>query len=214
MFENQSTPQAPARPTPVQRRGIERVRAILDAAETLLGEQGYEAATLKAIGERAGIPTASVYHYFSDRTQVDAELLRRHLHEVEQRLTTALSQSAPRTLREAIDTVIDPMIAYFREYPSCVELWFTGRHQALSELVRAFDEAQAEQLRHVLVERGLLPADTPPFVLRFAFEAGRRLFDVAFRYSPSGDDVTIDETRRLVNAYLETYARPTPEEHD
>jgi hypothetical protein len=50
-----------------------RAQAILEAAEALLGEQGYEAATLKAIGEQAGIPTASVYHYFSDRHRVDAE---------------------------------------------------------------------------------------------------------------------------------------------
>ncbi|KOG91865.1 TetR family transcriptional regulator, partial [Streptomyces varsoviensis] len=39
---------------------MERRRAIVDAAEALLGERGYEAATLKAIGERAGIPIASV----------------------------------------------------------------------------------------------------------------------------------------------------------
>ncbi|MFF9455398.1 hypothetical protein [Streptomyces flaveolus] len=35
---------------------------------------------------------------------------------------------------------------------------------------------------------------------------GTRLFDSAFRRSPAGDDATIDEARRLVTAYLETYA--------
>ena len=44
-------------------------------------------------------------------------------------------------------------------------------------------------------------------MLHLAFEAGDRLFDVAFRRSPTGDDQTIDEARRLVKAYLETYAR-------
>ncbi|MEV0033527.1 hypothetical protein [Nocardia sp. NPDC050793] len=43
-------------------------------------------------------------------------------------------------------------------------------------------------------------------VVQLAFEAGDRLLDVAFRRSPTGDDVTIDEARRLVAAYLETYA--------
>ncbi|MUL64472.1 hypothetical protein BOO86_08365 [Mycobacterium sp. CBMA 234] len=62
--------------TAVQRRSIERTQAILDSAETLLAEQGYAAATIKAIGEHAGIPTASLYHYFADRSQVDAELSR------------------------------------------------------------------------------------------------------------------------------------------
>jgi GPH family glycoside/pentoside/hexuronide:cation symporter len=39
--------------------------------------------------------------------------------------------------------------------------------------------------------------------------AGNRLFDVAFRVSPTGDDKTIDEARRLLTAYLETY-QPQP----
>ena len=87
MFETQRPVQIPARPAPVQRRGIERVQAILDAAESLLEEQGYESATLKAISERAGIPIASVYHYFADRHQVDAELVQRHLSELDARLS-------------------------------------------------------------------------------------------------------------------------------
>ena len=72
-----------SRPAAVQRRGVERTQALLDAAETLLGEQGYPAATLKAVGDLAGIPTASVYHYFADRHQLEAELVRRHIAEID-----------------------------------------------------------------------------------------------------------------------------------
>ncbi|WP_449472447.1 TetR/AcrR family transcriptional regulator [Streptomyces tanashiensis] len=205
MFEKKLTAQAVARPA-VQRRGMERRRAILDAAEKLLCEQGYEAATLKAVGERAGIPIASMYHYFSDRHQVDAELLRRHLQAVEELITTALEQSELPTLRDAADVVIDPMHDYFRAHRSCVELWFAGRNEVVSDLVREFDAAQADRLWRLLVERGLLSADTPRLVLHLAFEVGNRLFDIAYRQSPTGDDVTIDEARRMVTAYLETYA--------
>ncbi|NYH77314.1 AcrR family transcriptional regulator [Actinopolyspora biskrensis] len=214
MFEKKWTSVAPARPTPVQRRGVERVQALLDAAEALLGEQGYEAATLKAVSERAGIPVGSVYHYFADRQQVDAELLQRHLHELEADLTTALEDPALRTLRDVTDAVIDRYRDHFRRHPSCVELWFAGRHTVLSELVRAFDESQADRLRHALVERELLPADTPRFVLRLAFEAGNRLFDVAFQHSPAGDDTTIDEARRLITAYVATHASHPPQHDD
>ncbi|MFF9853945.1 TetR/AcrR family transcriptional regulator [Streptomyces litmocidini] len=184
---------------------MERRRAILDAAEALLGEQGYEAATLKAIGERAGIPVASMYHYFSDRHQVDAELLQHHLRAIEDLIRAALEDSEPPALRDAVDAVIDPVRDYFRLHRSCVELWFAGRGEAVIDLVREFDAAQAERLWLLLVERGLLPADTPRFVLQLAFEVGNRLFDIAFRQSPAGDDTTIDEARRMVTAYLETY---------
>lgn len=156
--------QAPARPTPVlQRRGAERVEAIPDAAEQILGEQGYETATLKAIGERAGIPTASVYHYFSDRYQVGSEIIQLG----------------------------------------------TPRDEALNDPVQAFDESTTEHVRRLALERGLLRDDTPLLVMRLAFEAGSRLFDVAFqRTPPIGDDATLDEARRLVAAYLEIYAPP------
>ncbi|WP_308119026.1 TetR/AcrR family transcriptional regulator [Streptomyces sp. JJ38] len=204
MFEKDATFQTRARPA-VQRRGRERRRAILDAAEALLGEKGYEAASLKAVGERAGIPVASVYHYFSDRHQVDAELLRHHVHEIEARVVASLDSSGLDTLRDAADAVIDPVFAYFRQHRSCTELWFAGRSAPLAELVRGFDEAQARRLWRLLIERDLISADTPEHVLRLAFEVGDRLFDVAFRRSPTGDDVTIDEARRIVTAYLETY---------
>lgn len=206
----QSMLEAKARPAPMQRRSVERVQALLRAAEELLVEQGYEAATLKAIGERAGIPTASVYHYFADRHQVDTELLRRHLDEMEQRVTVALEKSEARTLREVVDVVIDTMLAYYREHPSSVELWFARRTSPLSELARAYDTTQAEKLLRLLIERNLIRADTSPLVLKIAFEAGDRLFDIAFRHSPTGDDTVIDEARRLVTAYLETYTPLAP----
>jgi len=52
----------------VQRREIERVAAILDAAEILLAERGYAAATLKAIGDIhwAGSETASDHPGYLD----------------------------------------------------------------------------------------------------------------------------------------------------
>lgn len=78
-----------ARPQAIQRRGVERTEAILDAAEELLAEQGYAAATLKAIGGRARIPTASLYHYFGGR---------------------GLSNPMPKTLRDSVDAVIDPLL--------------------------------------------------------------------------------------------------------
>lgn len=200
---------APARPDAVlQRRGVRRVQAILDAAERILNEEGYEAATLKAVGERAGIPTASVYHYFSDRRQVDEELLKRHIDEMDDQVSSGL-QSADQidSLRSAVDAIVDPMLEYFRAHPSCVELWFNGRTEPLVDRVQEFDDNTAEHLWQLAIEAGLLKDDTPLLVMQLAFEAGSRLFDVAFRIAPGkGDDAVMDEARRLVTAYLETYA--------
>lgn len=183
------------------------MQAILDAAESLLEEHGYEAATLKAISDRAGIPIASVYHYFADRHQVDAEVVQRHLSELDARLAAAMDKPKLRTLREAVDAGVDTYLDYFREHPAFLQLWFAGRGPILNELALAFDESQAKRFWAFLIDQNLLRADTPELVAQLAFEAGNRLFDVAFRFTPAGDDETIDEARRLITAYLETYAK-------
>jgi AcrR family transcriptional regulator len=207
VFEN--VPRTSSARVVVQKRSIERVEAILDAAAQLLTEQGYEGATLKAIGERAGIPTASLYHYFSDRHQVDAALAERHLRELDTRLAAAVDDGRRRTLSGSVNAILDPCLAYFREHPDFVQLWFAGRTPTLDGMAQAFDEMQAKRLWGALIDRGLVRSDTPPLVVQLVFEAGIRLFDVAFRQSQTGDDVVIDEARRMLTAYLETYARPT-----
>ncbi|MFC8386689.1 TetR/AcrR family transcriptional regulator [Nocardia sp. NPDC057272] len=206
MFENKAGSQPSGRPAPVQRRGVERVRAILEAAEVLLCEQGYEGSTLKAIGERTGIPQASIYHYFGDRNQVDVELARRHVHELDIRIIAALERRVSKNLNQAIVVYVDLLLTYFREFPAFVELWYFGRSPAVAEVAQAFDEAQAELFWRYLIDRNFIGADTPRLVVELAFEAGNKLFDAAFRRSRSGDELTIAETKRLINAYLSTYA--------
>ncbi|MEU0404519.1 TetR/AcrR family transcriptional regulator [Streptomyces sp. NPDC006197] len=198
--------QAPARPEAVlQRRGLARVKAILDAAEEILVEDGYEAATLKAIGERAGIPTPSVYHYFADRYQVDAAIIRRHIDALSARLDGIETEDL-RSISEVAALVLDPIVEYFRVHPSCVELWFSGRNEALNALVQEFDDRVSERVWRLGIGRGLLRTDTPPLVMRLAFEAGGRIFDIAFKQDRNGDEATVTEAKRLVGAYLETYA--------
>ncbi|WP_036511145.1 TetR/AcrR family transcriptional regulator [Nocardia aobensis] len=207
MFEKQSASVPSAtRTAPVQRRSVERVRTILDVADVLFGENGYEATTLKAVSERSGIPITSIYHYFVDRNQLEIALLQRHLTQLEERLGAVWSgRSAPRSLRKAIDVMIDGYLSYFRGHPGFVELWFSGRNPAISDLALAFDRKQAEQLRGLVFEKKWLRADTPPLALDLVFEAGNRLFDVAFRQSRTGDDAVVKEARRFIDAYLETY---------
>ncbi len=200
--------QAPARPDAVlQRRGVARVQAILDAAEELLAEAGYDAATLKAISERTGIPVASIYHYFADRHQVDAALINRHIEVLEERMRAVDGIGGLESLADAAAAVFDPLVEYFRAHPSCTELWFSGRSEAVAALVARFDDATAELLRSLAIERGLLDESTPRLAMRVAFEAGGALFDMAFKQDPKGDDAVLAEAKRLVTAYLQTYAQ-------
>lgn len=59
------------------RRGLKSREAVLDAAEEVMAERGYEAATLTQIVEVSGIPMSSVYHYFKSKNGVLHAVLER-----------------------------------------------------------------------------------------------------------------------------------------
>ncbi len=64
--------------TPVQKRGQQRVDAILDAAEAVFGEMGVDAATTNAIAERAGASVGSLYHFFANKDAILFALAERY----------------------------------------------------------------------------------------------------------------------------------------
>lgn len=65
--------------TPVRERGVLRQAALLDATETLLLTQSPESIGIYQIAERAGVPPASVYHFFPTRDAAFAALAVRFM---------------------------------------------------------------------------------------------------------------------------------------
>ena len=59
------------------RRGARSREAVLDAAERLMAEHGYEAATVAALVEEAGVPPSSIYHYFGSKEGVLLAVMER-----------------------------------------------------------------------------------------------------------------------------------------
>src|SRR5262249_34592997 len=83
MPENMSMSSQTASPIsrlPKQERGSLRVSALLQAAEAAIGEQGYEAATMTAIADRAGAAIGSLYQFFPTKEAL-AETLRSKLND-------------------------------------------------------------------------------------------------------------------------------------
>jgi AcrR family transcriptional regulator len=59
------------------RRGVRSRELVLDAAERLMSEHGYEAATVAALKQVAGIPMSSIYHYFGSKDGVLLAVMER-----------------------------------------------------------------------------------------------------------------------------------------
>jgi AcrR family transcriptional regulator len=74
----QTTPEAALRTSPQQNRGQERVKLILDVAESLLVSRGYEVLTTNRVAAEAGISIGSLYHFFEDKVAILEALIARY----------------------------------------------------------------------------------------------------------------------------------------
>ncbi|MGZ4185582.1 MAG: TetR/AcrR family transcriptional regulator [Solirubrobacteraceae bacterium] len=59
------------------RRGMRSRELVLDAAERVMAQDGFEAATLARVVEEAGIPMSSVYHYYGSKEGILLAVMER-----------------------------------------------------------------------------------------------------------------------------------------
>lgn len=78
---------------PTQDRGKMRVEALLNAAEGVIAERGYDAATMTEIAERAGASIGSLYQYFPTKSAI-TDMLRSRLWDALYAELTDLSDAA------------------------------------------------------------------------------------------------------------------------
>jgi AcrR family transcriptional regulator len=110
------------------RRGMKSRQLVLDAAERVMAEHGFEAATLARVVEEAGIPMSSVYHYYGSKDGIllavmergaerffdDLPIPTRRLGRPAKHLATVLSTAArtlerhPNFLRQLIVFAVQP----------------------------------------------------------------------------------------------------------
>lgn len=89
---------AEPRKRPRQRRSVETVERILDAAARIFDERGYRATTTNHVAEAAGVSIGSLYQYFPNKDALLVSLADRHLDDVVARFghrLAALRAEAP-----------------------------------------------------------------------------------------------------------------------
>ncbi len=82
------------------------VDALLESTAMILKESGFDALSCNAIAERAGISIGSLYQYFASKEAIVAELRRRHFHEVNHALQTALREARGQSFVEQLRAVV------------------------------------------------------------------------------------------------------------
>lgn len=116
-------PAGTLRRQPRQDRSRERVDLILSTAQTLIGEKGLAALAMVDIATASGMPLASVYHYFPNRTAVMAELYQRFSGRFMERLEDVLGTvEAAQDILRATDAIIDGYFEMLKDEPALQDL--------------------------------------------------------------------------------------------
>ncbi|EKU99924.1 transcriptional regulator [Leptolyngbya sp. PCC 7375] len=139
---------------PKQARSQERVQHILDAAEQLFLEVGYESTTTRAIAARAKVSVGSLYQFFPDKKAILKALAIRYMQTQYQRfLDLHTPDTVTLTLRSYVDRMIDVFDQFYTDYPgsraifeqlldtitwSAIEKIDDFEYQVINELARFF----------------------------------------------------------------------------
>lgn len=131
-------------------------RRLLDAAEQLFAERGFEAVSVRDITKQAGANVAAVNYHFGSREQLVMLVITRHFHPInEERLARLESvekkwagKAVP--LEELIDTLVRPLAGAVRK-SEMSERWLCkllGRIFAMQD--EDLPEAVENRMQHLL----------------------------------------------------------------
>lgn len=114
--------EAPKPPRPLTARGLKTRQKLLDRAEEVFGEKGYERAAISEITLRAGVAQGTFYVYFPDKQAIFTELVKELSHLLRQEIATAV---------EGVDDRLEAERVGFRTFFD-----FSLRHRNLYRVVR------------------------------------------------------------------------------
>jgi AcrR family transcriptional regulator len=187
------------------RRGARSREAVLDAAEQLMAEQGYEAASVAALVEEAGIPASSIYHYFGSKEGVLLAVMERGA----ERFFAEVPAFDRRlgSQREHLGAVIDLAATALDRHPAFLRIMVVMAAQPVDaregEVHRVVDRVRELALRRLRAQMkvvfGLDPAsDAADHLARFALAA----FDGAFVAHQARPELSIGDLLRHLPAAL------------
>ena len=160
-----SSPVVPL--APKRRRGLLRVAAILEAAEQVFAEKGYDAATMTEIAARSKTAIGSLYRFFPSKEVLSNALLADYVEKVLaclDRIDAEASGMTPRQLAEAFVAYRLELKEHRRVAAALVEAGgdMEGRRGDLSAVLRTrlaailrsalpgLDEARAAEMARLI----------------------------------------------------------------
>ena len=201
-----SIPTPLPRPVPKQQRSREKYERVLDAAEALIAEVGYENFTTTGVAQAAGLPPSAFYRWFADADDLANALLRRHNARMDEAIEAAIGELDEPGWLEVANTTFVTVIEYYRRNPSHRILWFNGRigaaaRREVHEHTARLAQALLEQAR----ANGVAPAGATVDDVKLIIEIADRVTEVAFRDDENGDEEILARGATMVLAVVANF---------
>jgi AcrR family transcriptional regulator len=193
------------RRVPSQERGRRRVALILDAAEEVFAESGYEAATNTEIAGRAGASIGSVYQFFPNKEAIFDAVADRYLRRLRALYDEELSvEAAGLPLPEVLDRVMGPLAEFKAENPAFWTLFYGS--ESSEKLASAAEDLRSEvvgRLETIFAKRAPgLDEEQRRLYAEIVNDVVRGLFPLALSGDAARKARVVAEIKALLLAYL------------
>jgi len=201
---------------PRQSRGQKRVELLLDAAATVIAEQGLEAATAEAIAAQARTAKGSLYQFFPNRDAVLAALALRYADEmraIHERAFPLDAHDVP--LERLIDRIVKPLAEFHDRNPAFRRVF--ASHDGPVDDTRSAPARLRAQLFESFVDRldVLFASRNPRLATRerrraalVAASIGQSVLARRARAQAADKKPLLDDVRRILIAYLQPLLEP------
>lgn len=194
---------------PKQARSQERVHHILDVAEQLFIELGYNQTTTRAIASRAEVPVGSLYQFFPDKEAIVKALANRYFEQEYHLFVQLNAELAEAPIAVYVDRTIDAFDQFATNHPGyravleqLIDLMTAADINSLDE----YDQMILKELAHFLERRNpSLDTAKCELIATTIVKAANELLWLSLTRDRTFREQLVAETKTLIAAYLQTY---------
>jgi AcrR family transcriptional regulator len=194
---------------PKQARSQERVHHILDVAEQLFIELGYDTVTTRAIATRAQVPIGSLYQFFPDKEAILKALANRYFEQQYHLFVRLHGELADAPIAVYVDCMVDAFDQFATNhsgYRAVLEQLINLMSAAEISTLDEYDQQILNELTHFFKRRNSsLGQAKCELIATLLLKTVSELLWLSLTRDRLFREQVIAETKTLIAAYLQTY---------
>lgn len=122
-----------------EKKRLIRRNSIVDIAEAMFVNNGYEETSMEQIAYEAGLTKATVYNYFESKTDILATVLGRHYARMHETI-----KAVSETEDEGLNTIGNAYLSFINEYPVQSEMLDSGKCVTINKQIIEKEEKKQQ----------------------------------------------------------------------